>query len=193
MVSLHVGDIVTVSCNNRRFNRKQALIVGVNQDTDCGGPYGVLFPYYYDNVFIYPDDPSTIFDFWPGDLRKNTRHDEQDISDEDLAELLRGVDMEIFDSEQGLSDQERCCKLFSEDNCISLNLLESPLMIGFSKCMHEGCENAVVGRIMVKHHNLVFECDVCADHLILHGSDNDDFPFTLRINSAVVAEEGAYA
>jgi hypothetical protein len=151
--TLAVDDIVTVICPDIDFTDKQGVIVEIKEDGNPEGPIGVRFPSYYEYLFNYPNSPDTVVRFLPSDLQKNTRDDGQNISDEQL-----------------------CNVLFGKDMWHSINHLPTPLMIGFQACTHKDCEQVVVARAMINCHGSVYEVDVCRIHSSWHGSNCDSFP-----------------
>ncbi len=152
MSGLSAGDVVTITLPDTRFTGKQGVVVNILNDGNPDGPIGVRFPEYYKFLFDFPNKPDTVIRFTEADLKKNTRDDKQDITQEQLCDVLFG-------------------KMWH-----SIYSLKRPLMIGFRDCTHKNCSNKVAMRIMVNCHGTVQEIDVCKNHVEYHGRNCDDFP-----------------
>lgn len=150
MAKLEVGDIATVILRDSRFYGKQGRVDVADGGHQPDGPIGLFFPKYYSGLFDHFDKLGLIY-FKRNELRKNGRGDPQDV---DLRQL--------------------CDILFGKSMWSMVLQLDSPLMIGFTKCA--GCDKTVVARIMVNNHGTVSEIDVCADHSKYHGRNCDGFP-----------------
>jgi len=161
MPDLKINDIVTVVHPEWRFTGKQGQVVEIVEDGNEDGPIGVRFPEYYSHLFAYPDKPDTIVRFQISDLKRNTRDDPQDINLRQLGGILFGSSM-----------------------WHTIYCLGKPLMIGFTDCMHEGCSEKALVRIMVNCFGTVCEADVCKEHFEYHGRNCDGFPFKKQAGSS---------
>lgn len=154
MQVIKIKDIITVIHEGWRFTGKQGRVEEIVEDGNKDGPIGVSFPAYYGRILDYPYEPGNIVRFQRDDLKINDRDEPQDISRKQLYDFLFGRSM--WHSEY---------------------LLDYPLMIGFTECMHKGCEKKVVARIIINCHGVISEADVCKDHMGYHGHNCDGFPY----------------
>jgi hypothetical protein len=152
MTKLTVGAIVTVIHQGWRFTGKQGRVVEIIEDGNEDGPVGVIFPNYYGRLLDYPYKPGDAMRFQEADLKEITRGDLQDITMEQICDILFG-------------------RMWH-----NVSTIQQPLMVGFGLCMHVDCEKLVMARILVNCHGSVAEFDVCNDHMHYHGRNNDGFP-----------------